>query len=74
MFYLQSTGVTVNNINISVENVVGANGIIHIIETAIMPPRADLVVGDRSVRTHFTVLLLVNLGSLTGQSCSCIKL
>ena len=44
---------TVNNANISVENVFAANGIIHIIDTAIMPPSADLVVGDASVRIHF---------------------
>ena len=65
--YLQSSGVTVNNINISVENVIAANGIMHIINTAIMPPSADLVVGDRSVRSNFFYSSVsVKVGSLTG--------
>lgn len=50
----------VNNVSLSVVNVIGANGIIHIIDTAIMPPRPDLVVGNRSVSTSFSYHLLVN--------------
>ena len=53
----------VNNISLSVENVVAANGIIHIIDTAIMPPSEELVVGDRSVRTSYLSSMAVRLAS-----------
>ena len=61
--YPQPSGVMVNNISLSVENVVAANGIIHIIDTAIMPPSEELVVGDRSVRTGYLSSMVVRLAS-----------
>jgi len=51
----------VNNINISVGSIIAANGILHVIDIALMPPSADLVIGNRSVSTYF--LLSVNVAS-----------
>ena len=50
-----------NNISLSVKNVVAANGIIHIIDTAIMPASEDLVVGNRSVSSGFSIITETSL-------------
>ena len=62
--YLQSSGVRVNNIDILEGNLIGANGIVHIIDTAVMPPSADLILGSRSVSNHCCIGQLIKLGSL----------
>ena len=39
----------VNNVELSTVDLVAHNGILHIMDTSVSPPREDLVVGNRTV-------------------------